>query len=117
MCKECGKAILSDSFSGDEVKLFLLNKGVVEQEMEGQYDSYGRVFDEDTGESIMWARPWSGFDRDTPKPPDGMSVCDLMFDDDSNSGIAAIHTQCFTGKIPTDPSEDDPNQGWGEEDE
>jgi len=47
-CKECGKGVRSTSFSGEKVKIFLLNKGKVIQQMEGQYDSYGGVFIEGT---------------------------------------------------------------------
>ena len=58
MCKECGEAILSDSFSGDPVELFLLDEGKVIEQMSGQYDSYGRVFD-DNQDSIEWNMEWS----------------------------------------------------------
>ncbi len=100
MCKECGSAILSDSFNGDYVRLFLLKDEKVIDEMEGQYDFYGRVFGEDM-ESIHWKLPWN-------------EVCDLMFKKDKGNGIAAIHSECFE-KIPITRSEDDPNQGWGED--
>ena len=40
-------------------------------------------------------------------------VCELMFSDNDNSGIAAIHSECFK-ELPTIQSESDPNQGWGE---
>lgn len=104
MCKECGRPILSNSFSGQRVKLFLLKHGKVIQKMEGEYDSYGRVFDKHKETSILWKKDWN-------------TVCDLMFDDDHSNGIAAIHSKCFTGKIPKTRSDDDPNQGWGENDE
>ena len=99
MCKECGEAVLSSSFDGDPVELFLLEEGKVIEQMSGQYDSYGRVFD-DNQDSIEWKLDWS-------------AVCDLMHNNNEQSGISAVHTKCFKGKIPTEQSEDDPNQGWG----
>ena len=104
LCKECGKAILSNSFRGQKVNLFLLKNGEVIQEMEGEYDSYGSVFTEDRNNSIQWITPWD-------------EVCDLMFDNDNSNGIAAVHTRCFNGIKPNTRSEDDPNQGWGEDGE
>ncbi len=100
ICKECGEAVLSNSFSGQKVKLFLLKEGKVIQEMEGEYDSYGRVFTEDKKDSIYWDQEW-------------LKVCDLIFSPSKGDGIAAVHSRCFTGKVPTTQSEDDPNQGWG----
>jgi hypothetical protein len=44
LCKECGKGILSNSFCGEKVKLFYIKDGDVIEYMEGEYDSYGRVF-------------------------------------------------------------------------
>jgi len=107
MCKECGDAVLSssepNSSKTDEVHLFLLKEGTVVQTLEGQYDSYGRVFKGTTTDSVHWDMPWS-------------DVCDLMFDKDKGSGLAAVHKRCFTGNVPTTQSDDDPNQGWGEDD-
>jgi len=103
MCKECNEAVLSNSFTGQDVKLYLLEDGKVLQEMEGQYDSYGRVFNKDNTGSIKWDMEWH-------------DVCELMlFSKSESDGIAAVHTKCFTGKVPTTQSEDDPNQGWGED--
>lgn len=91
---------MSDSFKGQEVKLFLLKEGKVIQEMEGQYDSYGRVFTEGNESSVEWEMEWS-------------KVCDLILDQDDSNGVAVIHSKCWTGNTPTTASEDDPNQGWG----
>jgi len=101
MCKLCGKPINSDSFSGENVRLTLLDKGKAIEEMQGQYDSYGRVFDKD-GESIDWKKSWPG-------------VCDLMFEGNRGSGISAAHVHCIkiSNYTPTENSNDDPNQGWG----
>ena len=99
LCQKYHKGILSNSFNGEKVKLFLLQDGKVIEEMEGPYDSYGRVFDKNM-KSIKWSKDWS-------------DICDLMFDDNVSNGIAAIHTKCFDERIPVVRSEDDPNQGWG----
>ena len=98
-CKESGKPIASSSFDGDGCRLFLLKDGKVIEEMAGQYDSYGRVFDKNN-DSFEWKTPWD-------------EVCDLMFDPNPNNGIAAVLECHFTGEIPTTRSQDDPNQGWG----
>jgi hypothetical protein len=101
ICTECGEPVNNSSFSGENVRLSLLEKGKVIEEMQGQYDSYGRVFDKN-GDSVEWSKDWG-------------KVCDLMFDDDSNSGMSAAHVACIKdGYKPTKVSEDDPNQGWGE---
>jgi len=122
MCKVCGKAILSNSFRGQRVKLFLLKEGKVIQEMEGEYDSYGRVFSDDLKSSIEWKDPFPEEETEKKKHDclsgvydDWSKICSLMFSENKNNGIAAIHTKCFTGKIPTERSKDDPNQGWGED--
>jgi len=100
LCKECGQAINSSSFRGERCTLFLLVNGHVVERLAGEYDSYGRVFDEE-GNSIKWGPEWS-------------NVCALMFNENKSNGIAAIHEECFSGIVPTERSEDDPDQGWGE---
>jgi hypothetical protein len=102
-CKECGKPILSNSFRGQKVKLFLLKDSKVIEKMEGEYDSYGRVFTKSLKKSKMWKLSWD-------------SVCELMFDNNLTNGIAAIHSKCFV-ELPTRRSEDDPDQGWGKDGE
>jgi len=99
MCQGCGKPINSSSFRGERCILFLLKDGQVIESMQGEYDSYGRVFDEEP-KSINWNMEWS-------------DVCDLMFNKDNSNGIAALHEDCFDGTVPTKRSEDDPDQGWG----
>lgn len=101
LCKECGKPILSDSYRGQEVDLFLLDKGSVQQHMSGQYNSYGGVFTEDLSSSVVWDLPWK-------------DVCELIDNDDESSGIAAVHSACCKNTPPHTASEDDPHQGWGE---
>lgn len=93
-CKECGKPINSDSITGEKVKLFYLKDGKVLESMEGNYDSYGRVFD----------KKW--------KCEDWGDMIGVHFNRSKGDGISAVHTKCFT-TIPTTISEDDPDQGWG----
>lgn len=99
LCQVCSKPINSTSFSGEGVKLFLLQNGEVLEEMQGDYDSYGRVFDEES-DSLEWNNDWG-------------DIVDLHFNSNSQDGIAAIHTDCWKGQTPISSSEDDPNQGWG----
>jgi len=103
MCQKCDKPILSNSFSGQPVKLFLLKDGNIIEQMEGEYDSYGRVFDKNK-ESIKWEMEWG-------------DVCDLMFRKKRDNGIAAIHSKCYKDELPSERSKDDPNQGWGDDNE
>jgi len=117
-CQECGKPINSSSFRGERCILSLLEDGLVIETMQGEYDSYGRVFDEE-GNSIKWkSYPWSNIheseDFKTPEGKAGTTVCSLMFKKEKNNGIAAVHEKCYTGITPTKRSKDDPNQGWGE---
>ena len=108
ICKKSGEPVLSSSFSGDAVHLFLLKDGEVIEHMFGNYDSYGRVFNTkkppkgtatDNG-SFEWNLEWN-------------RVCDLMFDKDRSNGIAAILDVVYNGTLPTTRSKSDPNQGWG----
>lgn len=111
ICKKSNEPILSSSFSGDAVHLFLLKDGKVIEHMFGNYDSYGRVFsdkkdDKDTSltdtTSFEWKMDWG-------------EVCDLMFHKNKNNGIAAILSPYWKegDPYPTERSEDDPDQGWG----
>jgi hypothetical protein len=112
LCKESGKAALSTSSDGSPCRLFLLEGGHVIEEMHGNYDSYGRVFTNklrtdvhhELRESFQWTMDWS-------------DVCDLMQSSSPTNGIAMVLDEYWTGEVPTTRSEDDPDQGWGEEDE
>ena len=112
ICKKSGEPVLSSSFSGDAVHLFLLEDGKVIEHMYGNYDSYGRVFSDkkllnDTSltdtSSFEWKKDWG-------------DVCDLMFSRSNHNGIAAILAPYWKegDPYPTERSDDDPNQGWGE---
>jgi len=104
ICKKTGEPVLSSSFNGDAVHLFLLYKGKVIEHMYGNYNSYGQVFQLGSDGSFGWKMDWS-------------DVCELQFGTDESSGIAAILDIAFDGNLPTEKSKDDPNQGWGEHEE
>lgn len=102
ICKESGLPVASSSYDGDAVRMYLLKDGKVVEEMRGHYDSYGRVFKADKNESFEWKTEWN-------------EVCDLMFTNNKGDGIAVILEKYFSGRIPTTQSDDDRNQGWGDE--
>ncbi len=114
-CKVTGKPALSTSFDGSPVHLFLLKNGEVIEHMHGNYDSYGRVFsnEKDPEDKSMCATTSFEWKMDWSK------VCDLMFDPNKRNGIALIHDSFWKegDPYPTERSEDDPNQGWGEDGE
>lgn len=136
LCKECGKGIKSSSFHGDECILFLLKEGKVIQQMEGEYDSYGRTFINGTQcedvkhslrESNYWKDPtpeiplndyWQKDGIDNPENHGyWLRICDLLDDDQpNNTGMAAVHKSCFK-TVPVTRSERDPNQGWGDDED
>jgi len=99
ICKKTGKAVASDSFSGDAVYIFRLEDGEVKEIMYGHYDSYGRVFD-NNGDSFRWDKNWNNCVTD-------------HFDGDEGNGFAVILASAYDGVLPTTISEDDPDQGWG----
>lgn len=119
-CQKCGRGIKSSSFSGEQCHLFLLQDGKIIQQMSGEYDSYGRVFIDGTQDptvkhALRDSQRWQKIkdnDRDA-----WSDVCDLMFSDDISNGIAAFHKCCYDDVLPTIRSANDPNQGWGDEDE
>lgn len=133
LCKECGKGIRSSSFDGELCRLYWLENGKVRQEMRGQYDSYGRVFNDDNSDSYVWTNGpepvLSGtnpFDKELehsrhqrghgPRQDPWHHIVKLDCDENQkHSGIAAIHERCFKGVIPVEKSEGDPNQGWGDD--
>lgn len=102
LCKKSGKAALSTSSNGPPCYLFLLKDGKVIEEMYGNYDSYGRVFKKGLEESYDWSIDWG-------------DVCNLIFSNDESNGIAMILEDEYDGVKPTTRSDDDPDQGWGDE--
>jgi len=84
LCKICGEPINCDGFVGEHVNLFLLEKGKVVEQLTGQYDSYGRVFD-DAGNSVDWkSYPWSNYGEDEKAEK---TICDVMSDKRIDTGI------------------------------
>ena len=102
LCHKCGKGILSNGFRGEHINLFLLKEGRLIERMIGEYNSYGSVFD-NNGDSYSW------------KNMEWQHIVDLHFNRNKHDGICAIHTKCFDNKIPKCSSDNDPNQGWGED--
>ena len=101
MCLECGEPILSNGHDGQDVKLFLLKEGQVQQTMEGSYNGYGCTFKGLGKATNSWDMVWD-------------VAVDLHFNDDKSSGFAAIHTECLKDwYAPNTISKDDPDQGWG----
>jgi hypothetical protein len=75
ICNETGLPANSDSHrEGAAVHMYLMRKGEIVEEMVGNYDSYGCVYDGQGG-SFEWDMDWG-------------DVCDLMFDGGVDSGIA-----------------------------
>jgi hypothetical protein len=122
-CLECGRGVLSSSFSGEPVHLFLLKKGKVLQQMTGEYNSYGAVFIDKTQREGVKHDLRNSVEWNDPSPDDSgrdpwHKICDLMHDkEDFTGGIAAVHVACYKGELPTIRSPRDPNQGWGDEDD
>lgn len=109
ICPECKHPICSDSFSGEHCILMLVKEGEVLEWMQGEYDSYGRVFKVETkglgphgdDKSYLWTvMDWG-------------DIVNLHYNGCSYSGIAAYHSGCFDGDMENVcVSNDDPEQGW-----
>jgi hypothetical protein len=137
LCNECGKGILSNSFRGEQVKLFYIKGGKIVEEMEGEYDSYGSVFIDGTQRKdvkhplreckewkhendikkafhVKWAAQQDKYYKKTFAElgiEDPYPLPPIEYNNDW--GIAAVHKRCFK-ETPTTISENDPDQGWGE---
>ncbi len=92
ICDNCGKSIREN----EAVKLFVLQGNKVLEEMEGNYSLYGKVNDKE------WTNDWG-------------AICNLHFNNHSCDGIAAIHSECWNGEVPTEYSVDDEHQGCGKQ--
>lgn len=111
ICQKSFEPVLSDSFYGDAVHLFLLENGKVREHMYGNYDSYGRVFKDYKDFDDRSMTKYSSFEWDMKWG----DVIGLMFHEDKSNGIAAILAPYWNegDPYPTERSEGDPNQGWG----
>ena len=111
ICKKSGEPVLSSSFNGDAVHLFLLKNGKVIEHMYGNYNSYGRVFSnkkEENDKSVIKVSPFHW-------QMEWLDVCDLIFHSNNSNGIAAILAPFWKegDPYPTTRSLSDPDQGWG----
>ena len=117
LCSECGDPLRSNSYSGEFSILFLLEDGTIREWMQGEYDSYGRVFQSaTTGMSVYPGEdPWGEVSVSQEwESMDWGDVCKLMHSSNPKTGMAAYHIRCWhahEGNIP-EVSEHDPNQGW-----
>jgi hypothetical protein len=128
LCPECGKGIKSSSFDGERCRLCFLVKGKIVETMTGRYDSYGRTF-KDGGSHKLVVSPKMKMKPEvkTPSMADDSfeweyskweDMVDMSFADDKTTGFAAIHEDCAPEDYePTERSESDPNQGWGDGDD
>jgi len=118
ICPECENPInVGYSDSGEHCILFLVVDGNITEWMTGNYDGYGRVQKPlPHFESEEWiTRPWSEFDSDHPQYGNMASICSLIFSGDTESGLAAYHSDCWKGHGGRpEISERDPCQGFGE---
>ena len=99
ICKGCGTPINATPFVGEKCIMFLLRDGKVVEQMEGRYDGYGRIEDDDD-----ITHEWTG---------DWHELVDLHFSKNNKEGFAVYHSACYKGKLPKTISEDDPHQGFG----
>jgi hypothetical protein len=113
ICPECEHPICSDSFSGEHCILMLVKEGEVLEWMQGQYDSYGRVFKVET----KGLGPHSGGEASYLWTVMGWGdIVNLHYNGCSYSGISAYHSGCFDGDMENvTVSNDDPHQGSCEE--
>lgn len=122
----CSKTNVAISSEEPQVVLYALEKGVVVEVMAGQYSGYGSVNgDSQVVHKIL--RDGVLVDVSPAKDPDSagdewmhtdwQEMVNLHFDDNNNSGMHAIIGTYDESYIPSERSDDDPNQGWGEDDE
>ena len=120
LCKVCDDAIVfdDDENMGEHCTLYLLEKGIIIEQMTGNYNHYGCVFSDYPHVYAKWqAYDWG-------------CIVDLEDCRDKKSGIVAVHTDCHPGdNLPMKrlavrhpdfyalletQSPGDPNQGTGD---
>ena len=126
LCKKCGKGITSSSFDGQKCILFLLKEGTIVEKIEGRYDSYGKVFSKGGSHKLL-TTPIGEIDKHFKQEKkkgkivweydDWGNLVDLHFNDNKSDGFAAYHKKCYSDEVPIEKSDDDPDQGWGEDGE
>jgi hypothetical protein len=90
ICQGCGKPVNDE----EGTHLFLLQRGQLLEEMHGHYNNYGATKEHE------WQTDWG-------------HVCNLNFNPNTSNGIAAFHSDCWDGTVPTQRSKDDEKQGSG----
>jgi len=132
ICPHCGRGL--ECFSkkhpnGEPVRLFFLVDGEVVEKMAGIYDGYGRVSKSDEATHTVLKRdrthPAKGWDDNAVEweYAEWVHMVTMHFHDakgdpdapkDPFTGFAGCHMGCGEPDwVPTDISEDDPDQGWG----
>lgn len=123
ICPKCGDPIYSDKYGnciGEEVRLARLVKGKVVECMKGRYNAYGRVHRGEDSSHILGSSSGEEikiFDNSNDKEHNWVSIewsefVDEQYNDDSDTGIVAIHEKCWDGSFGETISEGDPDQGW-----
>jgi hypothetical protein len=120
MCAISGKQICEP----DLVRLYYLVDGQIVEEMRGAYNAYGSVEIEDmTYHALRGMRI-----HDKPRniscsgdiwiSRDWDHMVNVHFDSDPSSGFCAVlESSFYKSFVPTEVSDDDPNQGMKDEDE
>ena len=104
LCSTCNESIKEGHPRGQLTYMYLLVNGKVIEELHGEYNGYGGVFDTN-GKDVNWSQ-------------DHYEITGLVADDpvslaQGDDGVAAYHQECKPTKTPTKPSFNDPEQGWG----
>jgi hypothetical protein len=94
----------------------LVKDGNVIEWMQGEYDSYGRVFSMDATAYKTKANGLKGVTSSYEWTAMGWAaIVSMHFGGCSESGISAYHSKCFDGDMENvEVSDNDPDQGWNE---
>lgn len=102
ICKGCNTPV-NDM---EKCVFFLLDKGIIVEYQIGTNNNYGATTEAERKEHSFSGETWKYKDWD--------ELVTMMCGNDKTSGFAVYHQVCYHDQIPTEESEDDPNQGWGE---
>ncbi len=109
ICKECGENVRD----GDHVIFMSMLDGQIIEWMQGYNTNYGNVEDKDKNIIDWKVMSWNNMvDLDCMDCFGTEEELEEMKEEISKNGMVAIHSKCWTGKVPTTKSERDPNQGW-----
>jgi hypothetical protein len=81
--------------------MFLIEAGECIEWMQGQYNSYGRVFHDDLKTSQKWISMESS------------KILRLHYNNNTEDGLAVYHSGCYDKNCVLECSDNDPDQGWG----